>query len=214
MKKTIAVIILLFSAIPIIYSKNINYKSSCVHYYLPIYECYDSRGYIDIEYAISKGVDVWVLMVLDDNDILFEKRGWGNFHYGIRNNQTVKYTRQQSIENLNRWIDFYYGIAKEDRQYRYDGYSTSFFYYNTETTFKACPNFPEIPDLIANGDKVDSYFGFGYSTDQVERNIFITKNYEILVICPADQTPCIDESEGSANYMMFLKFDIESYLPQ
>lgn len=214
MKKTIAIIIFILSVIPTIYSKDINYKSSCVYYYIPFDECYDSRGYIDIEFAISKGVDIWVLMVLDDNDILFEKRGWGNFHYGIRNNQTVKYTRQQSIDDLNFWLDFYYDIAKADRKYRYDGYSTSYFYYDAETEFKACPNFYEVPDLIANGDKVDSYFGFGHSTDKVERNIFITKNHEVLVLCPAGQTPCIDESDGVANYMMFLRIDIESYLPQ
>lgn len=213
MKRTIALIFLMLSVIST-YSKKINYKSSCVYYYLPINECLDSRGCINFEYARSRGANVWVLIVLDNKDVLFENRTWGSFSYGIYNNQTIKYTRQQSIDDLNRWLNFYYQIAKEDRKYRYDGYSTSYYYYGVETKFEACPNFNESSDLIANGDKVDLYCGFGYSTDNVKRNIFITKKHEALLLCPADQTPCIDEHEGIANYTMFIRFDIEYYLPK
>lgn len=213
MKRTIALIFLILSVIPI-YSKKINYKSSCVYYYLPINACLDDQGYINFEYAALRGPNVWVLIVLDNKDVLFENRPWGNFNYGIYNNQTIKYTRQQSIDDFNRWLNFYYEIAENDHKYRHDGYSTSYYYYGDETKFEAGPNFNENPELIANGDKVDFYFGFGYSTDNVKRSIFITKNHEALVICPTGQTPCIDETEGTANYTMFIRFDIEYFLPQ
>lgn len=210
MKKIISLIIIVLSIMPI-YGKKINYKSSCIYYYLPIDECMDSKGYIDFEYAASKGLSAWVLIILDNGDALFESRPWGSFFYGISNGQTIRYNRQQAIEDLNYWLNFYYSIAKQDRKYKYDGYSTSYYYYGTDTVFKAYPELNVDPDLLKNGDKVDLFFGNLHSTN---KDLYITKNHEAIVMCPTKQAPYLDESEGTANYTMFIRFDIEYYLPK
>ena len=156
------------------------------------------------------------IMAGENNPDLY---GWG--YIGVQNETLAccflsTYWALGGPDMVNEESEFVfdYEIAEEDHKYRHDGYSTSYYYYGDETKFEAGPNFNENPELIANGDKVDFYFGFGYSTDNVKRSIFITKNHEALVICPTGQTPCIDETEGTANYTMFIRFDIEYFLPQ
>lgn len=84
MKKLITFIIIILSVIPI-YGKKINYKSSCVYYYLPLDECLDSRGFLNFEYATLKGPNFWALIFLDNGDVLFENNTWGKFKlwYGV-----------------------------------------------------------------------------------------------------------------------------------
>lgn len=213
MKHLLYLILFLLPANPLIGQK-ISYKSSCIHYYLPFGECFDRHGYLNWEYAAEKGCNVWVLMYQENGDVIFESRPWGNFQYGRIDDQTVKLNRQQSIEDLNKWINFYYEITKNDKKYRHLGYSTAYFHYANEIKFKACPDFDlyDNLELLKNGDSVNLYVGFGHTTDKVKKNLYITKDHQLIIICPADKTPCI--KEGIPNFDMLLKFDIEYYLPK
>lgn len=215
MKRFISITIITVLSVISIYGKKLDYKSSRVYYYLPFEECFDSRGFLDWERAVLRGCNVWIVIVLDNGDIIFESRPWGSFQYGVIDNQTVKFTRQQSIDKLNYWINFYYDIAKADKKYRYDGFSTSYFHKSGKNKFEACPRFDlnDYMGLLKSGDIVDAYYGSGSYTDNVKKNLFITKDHELVVLCPADKTPCVDMG-GISNFDMFLKFDIEYYLPK
>ena len=215
MKKFISIIIITFLSVISIYGKKLDYKSSRVYYYLPFEECFDSRGFLNLERAVLKGCNVWIVIVLDDGDIIFEKKDWGSFQYGIIDNQTAKLTRKQSIDYLNKWINLYYNMAKNDRKYRYDGYSTPYFYKAEERKFEACPQFDlnDYMGLLKSGDIVTAYYSTGSYMNNVKKNLFITKDHKLIVLCPSDETPCVNTS-GISNFNMFLKFDIEYYLPK
>ena len=156
-----------------------------------------------------------MVIVLDDGDIVWGSLPYGFFQWGIIDNQTVKLTRQQSIYYLNKWINFYYELAKKYRNYRYDVRSTSYFYKSGKNKFEACPRFDlnDYMGLLKNGDMVNTYYCFGYSTDNEKNNLYITEDHELVVLCPADETPCVDMG-GIPNFNMYLRFDIEYYLPK
>lgn len=209
MKRLIVMILVVLFVVPLYSIGGINYKSPCVYYYFPFHKCFDSRGFLNMERAFFNGCDVWVLMVLEDGDIIFNRRQWGDFQYG----HAVKLTRQQAIDDLNKWINSNYELAKNDRKYRHDGYSVPFYYYNDKIAFEACPAFDSYYiEFMKIGDIVDSYLGFGYSTDNIEKDLFVTSDHQIVILCPVNETPCIED--GVPNFEMYLRCDIEYCLPK
>ena len=54
-----------------------------VHYYLDLADALDSRGELNVAQAAWKGADVWVLLRLDDGNIIFQKRPGGRFLEGV-----------------------------------------------------------------------------------------------------------------------------------
>lgn len=195
---------------------NADYKSSRIHYYVPYWDCMTPQGYLDFEYAYEKGLNVWVLMELDNGDVVFERRPWGNFQYGIipGTNGTGQLNRQQAIYYLNSWIDAYYSLAEQDEKYNYLGYSFPYYMKVTNVKLGACPEFDKYDQMGLKSEDIGmKYVHSGRFTNDVAMSLWMTYDYEYAVFYPTDELPCVDNGIPN-DYTLLVEFDIEYYLPE
>ena len=188
-----------------------------VHYYLDLANALASRGELNVAQSAWKGADVWVLLRLDDGNIIFQKRPGGRVFYGVSPDRksTMRYTRAQAIAELNWWLTLCYGLSEQDRQYEHLGFSQPCFMRAGDTPLETCPGEETRATIGVEPDYVGTkYQHSGEHTDGVRMTLWTTHDLTFAVLYRTDDLPCVEQGTGRVNFVTLVAFDIDEYLPQ
>lgn len=196
---------------------SVHYKSPRVHYYIDADECINDKGYVDIALAAWKGADVWVMITLDDGNIIFRRRPGADFFYGTTpgHDTPADFTRDEAVAALNRWLSLTCSITEQDRKYEHLGYSMPCYIRMADAPLESCAGIDTHSVFGVDSDYVGMRFlHSGEHTRGTEMTLWMTRDHEFAILYRTGNPPCIEPETGYANYTTLLGVDIDEYLPQ